>query len=99
MAESASRCNHSVFFPVLLSRVCSVLRVNGCTMLEHHPDLTASVIYGLGWLYLLLFLMNAVWVWRSYHKDGEVRIAGTQIPVAAIWALYAACSEWSRLRI
>lgn len=59
-------------------------------MLEHHPDLTASVIYGLGWLYLLLFLMNSVWVWRSYNKDGEVKIAGTEIPVAAIWALYAA---------
>ena len=29
-------------------------------MLTHHPDLTASVIYGLGWVYLLLFFMNAV---------------------------------------
>ncbi|HET6422348.1 MAG TPA: hypothetical protein VFG20_01615 [Planctomycetaceae bacterium] len=59
-------------------------------MLEHHPDLTASVIFGLGWLYLLLFLMNSVWVWRSYHKDGEVKILGQGIPVSGIWALYAA---------
>ncbi len=59
-------------------------------MLEHHPDLTASVIYGLGWLYLLLFLMNSVWVWRSYHRDGEIKMFGQGVPVASIWALYAA---------
>ncbi len=59
-------------------------------MLEHHPDLTASVIYGLGWLYLLLFLMNCAWVWRSYHQDGEVKLFGQGVPVASIWALYAA---------
>lgn len=59
-------------------------------MIEHHPDLTASVIFGLGWLYLLLFLMNCVWVWRSFYKDGEVRILGQDIPAAGIWALYAA---------
>ncbi len=59
-------------------------------MLEHHPDLTASVIYGLGWLYLLLFLMNCAWVWRSYQKDGEISLFGQGVPVAGIWALYAA---------
>ena len=59
-------------------------------MLQHNPDLTASVIYGLGWLYLLLFLMNCVWVYRSYHVDGSVRLFGQGIPVASFWALYAA---------
>lgn len=59
-------------------------------MLEHHPDLTASVIYGLGWLYLLLFLMNSLWVWRSYQRDGEIKLFGQGVPVAGFWALYAA---------
>jgi hypothetical protein len=59
-------------------------------MLEHNPDLTASVIFGLGWLYLLLFLMNCGWVYRSYHVDGSVRLFGQGVPVASFWALYAA---------
>ncbi len=65
--------------------------------MEHNPDLTPSVIFGLGWIYLLLFFMNAVWVKRSYEKDGSVRMnflgllgKGQDIPVAGFWALYAA---------
>ena len=46
--------------------------------LTHNPDLTSSVIYGLGWVYLLLFLMNAVWVRRSLANDGicTIRLGG-----------------------
>lgn len=65
--------------------------------MDHNPDLTSSVIFGLGWIYLLLFVMNAVWVWRSLKTDGTVRISlmgilgkGQDVPVAAFWALYAA---------
>lgn len=65
--------------------------------MEHNPDLTASVIFGLGWVYLVLFLMNAAWVRRSYAHDGTVRLnllgllgKGQDVPVAGIWALYAA---------
>jgi hypothetical protein len=64
--------------------------------LQHNPDLTSSVIFGLGWVYLLMFLMNAVWVRRSYELDGSCRLSmggvlgtGQQIPFAAFWALYA----------
>jgi hypothetical protein len=59
-------------------------------MLEHHPDLTPSVIYGLGWFYLLLFLLNCGWVKRSYHVDRPVRLFGQDVPVAGFWALYTA---------
>ena len=59
-------------------------------MLEHHPDLTSSVIYGLGWLYLILFLMNCGWVYRSYQHDGAVKLAGQDVPLASFWAAYTA---------
>ncbi len=59
-------------------------------MLEHHPDLTPAVIFGLGWVYLLLFLMNMVWTSRSYSVDGPCKFAGQDVPVAAFWALYSA---------
>ena len=66
------------------------------THLTHNPDLTSSVIYGLGWVYLLMFLMNAYWTRRSYALDGNCRLSlggilgkGEQIPVAAFWAVYA----------
>jgi hypothetical protein len=59
-------------------------------MLTHHPDLTPSVIFGLGWVYLLLSLMNAAWVKRSYAVDGNCRVFGQNIPVASFWALYTA---------
>ena len=41
-------------------------------MLNAHPDLTASVLIGLGWYYLLMFLMNLAWTVRSYRDDGGV---------------------------
>ncbi len=59
-------------------------------MLEHHPDLTPAVIFGLGWVYLLLFVMNLVWTRRSYLRDGNCRVGGLELPWAAVWALYAA---------
>ena len=65
--------------------------------MEYHPDLTASVIFGLGWIYTLLFVMNMAWVRRSYSVDGSVRVnllgllgKGQDVPVAGLWALYAA---------
>ncbi|MFN0053274.1 MAG: hypothetical protein ACKV0T_13915 [Planctomycetales bacterium] len=47
-----------------------------------HPDLTSEVIRGLGWLYLLLFAMNALWAWREAKRSANVgAVAG--------WAIYA----------
>jgi hypothetical protein len=66
-------------------------------MLEAHPDLTRETILGLGWLYLLLFLMNAGWAWRSFkrHEHTQVRLGGLlgegqDVPTAGFWAMYAA---------
>ncbi|HEY0980640.1 hypothetical protein [Schlesneria sp.] len=65
--------------------------------ITHNPNLTASVIYGLGWVYLLLFFMNAYWTRRSFAVDGNCRVTlggllgkGQQIPVATFWAVYSA---------
>jgi hypothetical protein len=55
-------------------------------MLNPHPDLTPSVLVGLGWFYLLVFLMNLVWTIRSYRLDGDFR---NGIPKASLWATYA----------
>lgn len=62
---------------------------------DPRPDLTADVIYGLGWLYMLLFVMNAVWTYCSFkrHDHLHVRIPGlvnSEVPSAAFWALYSA---------
>ena len=61
-------------------------------MLEPHPDLTEEVIFGLGWVYLLLFAMNGWWAFRSLKKDGNLRLpdilGGITLPVAAIWFTY-----------
>jgi len=55
-----------------------------------HPDLTSSVLHGLGWFYLILFVMNLWWTARSYKMDGEFSkdtpILGG-VPVATIWAV------------
>lgn len=59
-------------------------------MLEAHPNLTRDVILGLGWLYLLLFVMNVFWAWRSYVRHEHTRIADQDVPVAGFWALYSA---------
>ena len=55
-------------------------------MLNAHPDLTASVLIGLGWYYLLMFLMNLAWTVRSYRDDGEY---SNGIPRATGWAIYS----------
>lgn len=56
-----------------------------------HPDLTSSVIHGLGWYYLIVFFMNLYWTVRSYKVDGEfardVPVVGG-LPVAAVWACF-----------
>ncbi len=51
-------------------------------MLQHNPDLTGSVIFGLGWLYLILALMNTAWV-VNLRKTAPKRLNE-----AAGWALY-----------
>ncbi|MCA9113871.1 MAG: hypothetical protein KDA79_02210 [Planctomycetaceae bacterium] len=62
-------------------------------MLDPHPDLTSGVIYGLGWLYLLLFLLNVGWTRRSYRQDGHLHLpdlfGGTEFPAATLWATYS----------
>ena len=55
-------------------------------MLNAHPDLTSSVLIGLGWYYLLLFLMNFFWTIRSYREDGEY---ANGLPKATGWAVYS----------
>ena len=57
-----------------------------------HPDLTHSVIHGLGWLYTLLFLANIGWTLRSFKRDGDYdSVLGFQhIPKATVWAFYTA---------
>ena len=57
-----------------------------------HPDLTHSVIHGLGWLYTLLFLANVGWTLRSFKRDGDYEsVLGFQhIPRATVWAFYTA---------
>ncbi len=64
-------------------------------MLDPHPDLTSNVIIGLGWLYLILFVMNSCWVVRSYRKDEHSRFIvpfmyRAEVPTAGYWALYSA---------
>jgi hypothetical protein len=60
--------------------------------MDPHPDLTGSVIRGLGWFYFLMFLMNVGWTFRSYRKDGHFHgLAGFEhLPRAFVWAFYSA---------
>ena len=51
-------------------------------MITHHPDLTPSVIFGLGWLYLILTAMNIGWTVQLVKKDSH----NTAAPSA--WGLY-----------
>ena len=53
-------------------------------MLNPHPDLTPSVLIGLGWFYLILFSMNLLWTLRSYKHDGEY---SNGVPKASFWAV------------
>ena len=69
----------------------------------HHPDLTSEVIFGLGWLYLLLFAMNAAWAFRAYvegpgkhdHESGEKGhegehwSTGPSLAYTTTWAMIA----------
>lgn len=57
-----------------------------------HPDLTISVIHGLGWLYMLLFLLNAGWTLRSFKQGGyyEDLFGFEHLPRAFTWAAYSA---------
>ncbi len=54
-------------------------------MLNPHPDLTPSVLVGLGWFYLVIFLMNLLWTIRSFKVDGEYK---NGMPKASLWAVY-----------
>lgn len=62
--------------------------------LDPHPDLTSSVIFGLGYLYLIQFVMNAVWTVRTYRQGGEhalpAVLGGMHVPVATWWGVYSA---------
>ena len=60
-------------------------------MLDPHPDLTTHVIHGLGWLYVVMFLMNVGWTVRSYKREGhyESFLGIPHVPKAAIWAVYS----------
>ena len=66
-------------------------------MYDPHPDLTESVIFGLGAFYLLLFVMNVCWTFRSLKQGAHVRIRllgllgeGQDVPRASFWAFYSA---------
>jgi hypothetical protein len=63
-------------------------------MLDAHPDLTPNVIFGLGWLYLLLFGLNAGWTYRVFKCGHHFRMpqvfGGQEVPTAGPWAMYAA---------
>ncbi len=63
-------------------------------MLEPHPDLTASVIFGLGWLYALLAAMNFWWTVQVNRQGHHFRMpqafGGQDVPTAGLWALYSA---------
>ncbi len=57
--------------------------------LEPHPDLTPAVIRGLGWLYLVICLLNLGWTVRSFKRGGNFNFLGFEhIPNASIWAVY-----------
>lgn len=64
-------------------------------MLNPHPDLTVSVINGLGWLYLLLALLNIGWgvaVYRRgtvYNRVGVPGLSIDHVPSALLWFGYA----------
>ena len=62
-------------------------------MTDPHPDLTRNVIIGLGWIYMILFAMNAAWTVRSYRLGSHARMpeftGGQDVPLAGVWALYS----------
>ena len=62
---------------------------------DPHPELTSSVMTGLGVLYLLIFVLNIGWTARCIKSGESVRIpkalpfGGMSIPTASFWALYS----------
>ena len=59
--------------------------------LDPHPNLTPSVIFGLGWLYLIQLLMNVWWTARSLKVDGVHRFPEVgHVPIAMWWGMYTA---------
>ncbi len=60
--------------------------------MDPHPDLTIGVINGLGWLYLIVFLMNIGWTFRSYLQDGyfDSLLGFPHVPKAFIWGFLSA---------
>ena len=60
---------------------------------DPHPDLTPDIIFGLGWIYLILAAMNLVWTVRAYkqglHSTYIERMTGQRIPSAGFWGLYS----------
>ncbi len=59
---------------------------------DPHPNVTPSVLFGLGWLYLVLFAMNLVWTCQSFKRGRHFRLpdlfGGQEAPNAAIWGCY-----------
>jgi len=59
--------------------------------MDPHPDLTPSVIRGLGWLYLVMFFLNIGWTVRSFKGGRSFDFAGFKhLPTAMFWAIYSA---------
>lgn len=60
---------------------------------DPHPNVTPSVLFGLGWLYLILFAMNAVWTHRSFKNGRHFRLpdflGGMDMPNAVVWGIYS----------
>ncbi|MBL8815737.1 MAG: hypothetical protein JNL58_06880 [Planctomyces sp.] len=54
--------------------------------MQHYPDITSSVLTGLGWYYLIMLGMNLLWTVRSYKVDGNFK---NGVPVATVWAVVA----------
>ena len=62
--------------------------------LHPHPDLTSNVISGLGWFYLFLFIINAIWCYQALKRHRHIKthtvLFGVQeIPTAGFWAAYS----------
>ncbi len=58
--------------------------------IDPHPNLTPAVLQGLGWLYMVLCVMNLCWTIRVYKQNQNVELPGVKIelPVATFWSLY-----------
>lgn len=47
-----------------------------------HPDLTPEVIRGIGWLYLILFALDAFWTVRCARRHDNIAVVAT-------WAIFS----------